>query len=116
MSCEFFIFCFGSNFFKILIFYFKTSAVVSAKDIYPYQQYKHQLGIPRKMKNFNEGLEEIEKHPNLTMNSEEMLRLRDERELSGHNNYDDESNLRPNCCLIILHRKKSGTSAYAKTI
>lgn len=63
------------------VFFFGTyeTAVVAAKDLYPYEQYKHQFGIKRKMKNFNEGLEEIEQTPLMTMDSENLIKIREER-------------------------------------
>ncbi|CAG2169689.1 unnamed protein product [Oppiella nova] len=55
------------------VFFFGTyeSAVVAARDLSPYEQTKHKLGTPRKLKDFNKGLEEIEKDPELTVGAAE---------------------------------------------
>ncbi|RWS15074.1 PC4 and SFRS1-interacting protein-like isoform X2 [Dinothrombium tinctorium] len=52
---------------KYPVFFFGTyeTAIVGAKDVFPYHEFKQKMGQPKKMKYFKEGIWEIENSPDM---------------------------------------------------
>lgn len=71
---------------------YRFRAVVSARDIYPYEKFKDQFGIKRKMKNFNKGMLELESQLQATETKASKQQDEDDDEDGDRDRDDDNEN------------------------